>query len=465
MVAPPQAKPKSKAEQEAQQKATRRAEQANILAGIRPLLEQDEQLLSFARARVAGGWRSKLNVGPEAFLAPFVNVALTERRFVVQHVRYPSGQPGAALPHTYLFEKVKLVSFTDIETYGSEPACRLILHLENELYVRLRLRGLLNVESAKNMAKLFDSLTLAKRRPVPSPTHSTCPQCTRTLEQRHRFCPYCGTQQPPLSTVGTGTAGTTGTEAHGITLATGTEQTAAETLQETLHSSTLPVVSSADLAAVPIETDFAYERDDRPAEFGFGVPFTAMEAEFELGDVEIASEQSGDEADNVQGETGMHGGVAVNSQVNSGLDSGSATVGEASATENVDGSVDHNVNSYSVDYNVDYSVDYNVDYEETLEPFATADLYASTKTDEAAGDILLPAPDLFESDTVPHTTEVPDSASSKKIEQTEETEETEETKATATHESSEASSNSDAHDFTSGEQTAQDTDSTGDRHE
>ena len=74
MASPSPTKPKCKAEQEAQQKAARRASQANILAGARPLLEQDEQLLAFARARVAGGWRSKLNVGPEAFFAPFVNV-------------------------------------------------------------------------------------------------------------------------------------------------------------------------------------------------------------------------------------------------------------------------------------------------------------------------------------------------------------------------------------------------------
>ena len=118
----------------------------------RPLLEEDEQLLAFARARVAGGWRSKLNVGPEAFFAPFVNVALTERRFLVQHVHHTTGKPSEMLPHAYTLDKIARVQFTDIETYGGEPACRLILHLENGLFVRLRLRGQLNFASANSMA-------------------------------------------------------------------------------------------------------------------------------------------------------------------------------------------------------------------------------------------------------------------------------------------------------------------------
>ena len=101
MPQPTQARTKNKAEQEAQQKALRRAEQANILAGVRPILEPEEQLLAFARARIAGGWRGKLNVGPEAFFAPYANAALTERRFIVQHVHHSSGRPSEMLPHSY----------------------------------------------------------------------------------------------------------------------------------------------------------------------------------------------------------------------------------------------------------------------------------------------------------------------------------------------------------------------------
>jgi len=311
----PPSKPKSKAEQEAQLKAARRAEQANILAGMRPLLEKDEQLLAFARARVAGGWRGKLNVGPEAFFAPFVNIALTERRFVVQHVRYPDGRPGGVLPHTYLFAQIQKVSFTEIETFGTEPAGRLIVHLENDLYVRLRLRGLLNIESAKTMEKLFASLTLAKSRPVPSPTQSICGQCKRILDQHYRFCPYCGTSQTEAS----------GT--HGITLATGTVGAEAP--------STLPVVSETDLSEVKLETDFAYEREDRPASFGLASDEEDLEDAYnegKIGDDFAAAEphRSGHSAGTPEGASGVE---------TTGLDAQSA--------------------------------------EETLEPYAQEDLFAS----------------------------------------------------------------------------------------
>ena len=268
-----QAKTKSNAEQEAQHKAVRRAEQANILAGVRPILDKDEQLLSFARARIAGGWRSKLNVGPEAFFAPYVNVALTERRFLVQHIQPASGKPSQMLPHSYTFDKVARVTFTAIETYGSDPACRVILHLENNLFVRLRLRGLLNVESAKSMAKLFDSLTSAKRSVSPLPTQSACPQCERLMDQPHRFCPYCGTLQPLR------TAASADTFHSGITIAipvAEAPEAAEQAVQDVLDpADQTPLTRSPQPAAnisVPRETDFAYEREDRQAEFGFALP-------------------------------------------------------------------------------------------------------------------------------------------------------------------------------------------------
>lgn len=248
---PTRASTKTKAEQEAQHKALRRAEQANILAGVRPVLEAEEQLLAFGRARIAGGWRGKLNVGPEAFFAPYANVALTERRFIVQHVHHSSGKPSEMLPHSYAMGAISRATFTDIETFGGEPACRLILHLQNGLYVRLRLRGQLNFAAAQNMVELFDSLTLAQRTVPVSPLHTTCANCSQILDQDYKFCPFCGTAQASAS---------------GITLATD-EQETGNREQETEVSFTYPAQ----------ETDFAYERGDQPAEFGIALPLPDVE--------------------------------------------------------------------------------------------------------------------------------------------------------------------------------------------
>ena len=292
-----QAKPKTRQEKEALLKAARRAEQANILAGTRPLLEKDEQLLAFARARIAGGWKSKLNVGPEAFFAPFVNVALTERRFLVQHVHHTTGRPSEMLPHAYTFDKIARVTFTDIETYGGELACRLILHLENGLYVRLRLRGQLNAAGAKNMAELFDSLTTARRKTPISPTHSLCPQCDHVLEQPYKFCPFCGTLQPSRASNVQADEETPTLDHTGITIATPDEAPLAEGT-----AGVLPTPSrNGELAeggidqsfapemTISRETDFAYERDDLPAEFGFALPTPAVEREPVLEETETQS--------------------------------------------------------------------------------------------------------------------------------------------------------------------------------
>lgn len=296
-------KPKTRQEKEALLKAARRAEQANILAGTRPLLEKDEQLLAFARARIAGGWKSKLNVGPEAFFAPFVNVALTEKRFLVQHVQHTTGRPSQMLPHAYTFDKIARVTFTDIETYGGELACRLILHLENGLYVRLRLRGQLNFAGAKNMAELFDSLTTARRKTPISPTHSLCPQCDHVLEQPYKFCPFCGTIQPSRSSNVQADAETPTLAHTGITIAVPNEAPLAEGTAGVMPTAggegsvAFGGVGEAYTPEMTIvrETDFAYERDDLPAEFGFALPTSPTDTEDVFEDTEETVQADSDE--------------------------------------------------------------------------------------------------------------------------------------------------------------------------
>lgn len=193
-------RPKSKAEREANLKARRRVEQASIVEGLRTILDSNEQLLGFARGRIAGGWRGKLSVGPEAFFAPFVNIALTERRFVLQHIHVENGRPSEILPHFFDLSEVAALLFSDIETFGGEPASRLILRLKNDQEFRLRLGGQTNVESAQTMAEVFRSLTSARRTSPTTPTQRVCVRCHHILDNPMKFCPYCGTAQIPEGT-------------------------------------------------------------------------------------------------------------------------------------------------------------------------------------------------------------------------------------------------------------------------
>ncbi|MCW3097871.1 MAG: zinc-ribbon domain [Chthonomonadaceae bacterium] len=187
-------KPRSKAEREAEEKAKRRAEAATIVAGLKQAIDADEQLLGFARGRLAGGIRGKLSLGPEAFFAPFVNIGLTERRLVIQHINAETGRPGEILPHFYALGDIASLAFSDIETFGGESAARLTMRLRNDQHTRLRLRGQSNLESAQAIVEVFRSLTSAQR-PTTTPTQRVCATCQHILDQPFKFCPYCGQLQ------------------------------------------------------------------------------------------------------------------------------------------------------------------------------------------------------------------------------------------------------------------------------
>ena len=192
-------KSKSRAEREAEEKAARRAEAATIVAGLKQALDGDEQLLGFARGRLAGGIRGKMSLGPEAFFAPYVNIGLTERRLVIQHINAETGRPGEILPHYYALGDIATMTFSDIETFGGEAAARLTLRLRNEQHTRLRLRGQTNFENAQAIVEVFRSLTLAQR-PGTTPTQRVCATCQHIMDQPFKFCPYCGQQQDPAAT-------------------------------------------------------------------------------------------------------------------------------------------------------------------------------------------------------------------------------------------------------------------------
>lgn len=182
----------SQRERDAQTRARGRAEQAQIVSGLHAALEGDEQLLGFARGRIAGGWRGKLSVGPEAFFAPFVNVALTDRRLLVQHVHPENGRPSEILAHSFLLQQIASLNFANVETFGTEAAGRLVIHLKNEQHIRIRIRGELNVISTRSLVEVFTSLTGSTRSAAVHPTVSLCPHCGNALYQPSRFCPYCG---------------------------------------------------------------------------------------------------------------------------------------------------------------------------------------------------------------------------------------------------------------------------------
>ena len=186
-----------RAEKTEAQNRQHRAKQAAIVSGLRAALEPDEQLLAFARGQISGGWRGKFAIGLEAFFAPDVNIGLTERRFILQHIHATNGTPSDIQPHKFSLEDIAAITFGDIETFGGEPAARLVLRLQDEQHFRIKLKGGANCADAASLAEVFRSLTSARRKSGLSPTQSLCPHCGHILDRPSKFCPYCGKTTTP----------------------------------------------------------------------------------------------------------------------------------------------------------------------------------------------------------------------------------------------------------------------------
>ena len=175
-------------------KETYREVQAHVIAALQTTLESGEALLGFTRGRVSGGWKGKLSVGVEALFAPDVNIGLTDRRLVLQHVTATSGKPSQILPHTFPLEKLSRIQFSEIETFGGETEGRLVIRETDETTLRLRLTGKEFCRDAQTLAEVFKSLLQAQQKSTVHPTSPPCPSCGRALSQPARFCPYCGSK-------------------------------------------------------------------------------------------------------------------------------------------------------------------------------------------------------------------------------------------------------------------------------
>ena len=166
--------------------------QAQVVTSLQTLLEGEEQILAFTRGVIAGGLKGKLSVGIEALFAPQINVGLTDQRALLQHIHPETGTPSQILPHIYTYGEIASIHFIDIETFGKDPAARLVIKLHDDQYFRVRVSGETNVKGAKTLAEVFSSIVSENPIYRNSPTQSRCPQCQHVLDSLSKFCPYCG---------------------------------------------------------------------------------------------------------------------------------------------------------------------------------------------------------------------------------------------------------------------------------
>ena len=191
---------KAKTEAHTEAKIAREV-QAQIVTSLQSLLEGDEQILAFTRGTIAGGLKGKLSVGIEAIFAPVVNVGLTDRRVILQHIHPNAGTPSQILPHMYSYGEVAAIQFTDIETFGKAPAARIVIHLHNDQYFRVRVAGKGPVKGAKTLTEVFASIISKNPVFTQSAPMRRCLECEHPLDSLSKFCPYCGAKLVQNSSV------------------------------------------------------------------------------------------------------------------------------------------------------------------------------------------------------------------------------------------------------------------------
>lgn len=180
-----------------------REKQAEIYQQLQTLLEPGESLLGFTRGKIAGGFQGKLFIGIESFFVPDVNVGLTEKRLILQHLTRELDKPSRNQPHSFPLEEVIHLRFADADAFHEiDELGRLSIQLLDEQSCRLRLEGAGACEDAKELVGVFDSLVASRRHAPQSPTQRVCAECQKVIDQPVKFCPYCGVklaQEEPVA--------------------------------------------------------------------------------------------------------------------------------------------------------------------------------------------------------------------------------------------------------------------------
>ncbi len=170
-----------------------RAATAVIFVGLQSALKPEEQLLGFTRGRIAGGIQDKLNLGPEALFSSWVNIGLTEKALILQHLRPDDGRPTSTQPHRFGLDEIQRIEIIRLESFSNEPLYRLTIFFRNSASFRLRIRGVLDGDGAKALQEVFSALIMSRSdSKPPSPVWQPCPVCGQALDQPYHFCPYCG---------------------------------------------------------------------------------------------------------------------------------------------------------------------------------------------------------------------------------------------------------------------------------
>lgn len=169
-----------------------RTEIALAVQEITHLLKEDEMLMGVLRVKV-GGTGKGFQLSFKAKSGPRLSIGITDRRLVLQYSLHRGDVLDSPPEMSIPLEMVRSIRIDEIETFGGEETCRIVISPCVKKQIRYRIYGKQNCHSAREMARVFATLT--SPRETSEHMLSECERCEHTLHGIFKFCPYCGAQQ------------------------------------------------------------------------------------------------------------------------------------------------------------------------------------------------------------------------------------------------------------------------------
>jgi len=172
------------------EKPWNRMPEAETFEDLQKALEPEESLLGATRGKIAGSWRGRFSLHPQALFSPYINLGLTGDRLLIQHIRQDTGRAVSEKPLAVPLSDVASVSLSDADPFEAGRTVRVVVDLASGESLRLRAVGRL-AESARELVEVWESLS-GMARTIQTDEAGTCPHCGRLLDRLYRFCPFCG---------------------------------------------------------------------------------------------------------------------------------------------------------------------------------------------------------------------------------------------------------------------------------